>query len=1344
MYRARISSLLGKITILLVICCCCLPARAKYGGGSGTPNDPYLIYTAEQMNTIGADSNDWDKHFKLMADIDLSAFTGTSFNIIGERYYDGGWVTKPFKGSFDGNGHTISNFTYKSMGRHYVGLFGYVDWRGEIKDLGLTGPDIDVGRGDEVGSLVGSLVGTVTNCYVEGGIVSGDENVGGLVGINRGTISKCYSEIVVKGLYSGTGGLVGNSSGTITNCYSTGSVSGTLNVGGLVGENRGTITYCYSTSSVSGSSYVGGLVGTGSNIANCYATGSVTGPWDVGGLVGRSTGLVTNSFWDIQTSGQLSSAGGKGKTTAELKMANTFLGWWCEPVWTIDESVDYPRLLWENKPGELIIAPSDLYEGGSGEPNDPYLIYTTEQLNTIGLVTCDWDKCFKLIADLDLGQFTGEEFNIIGYYRSSTDNKPFTGVFDGNGHTISNFSYTSTDKRYIGLFGYIDDPNAKVRNLGLTDPNVDMGTEDRVGSLVGYVKNGTITNCYAEGGSVSGDGCVGGLVGSNGGTITNCYVEVDVWADYDVGGLVGRNEGIIRDCCSTSSISGGSGVGGLVGSNSNGIIINCYSTGNVLGTRWGVGGLSGSNGGTITNCCSLANVSSPGSEGYDIGGLVGSNGDTIFNCYSAGSASSENPLIGGLAGSNDGTISNCYATTNVSGFDRVGGIVGFNLGTVTKCYSTGIISGTMDVGGLVGFNSGDVSASFWDTESSGQMESDGGLGKTTAEMKEMGTFCDAGWDFMGEADGPSDIWAEPTGGGYPMLWWQLPSLPELPTFSGGMGEPDDPYLLSTAEDLKRIGHNPRLMKAHFELKNDIDLSGITLFIIGDPACPYDGIFDGNGHRILNFSYNSTSTNAIGLFAAIHGETAGIKNLGLINAEIDAGTGNYIGLLVGINYGTITNCYVDGGSVMGNDYLGGLVGANYFGTITSSYSTASVSGGYSVGGLVGGGYDIADCYATGDVTGDYKVGGLVGSGGGIANCYANGSVSGVEEVGGLVGEGGIISNCYASGTVSGISKVGGLVGIHGNAAVFSTIINSYSIGRVSGLVNVGGLIGCNNGSVWNCNSNGYVSGDSQVGGLVGINHFKITNCYSTGGILGNEKVGGLVGWNPYGEVTASFWDIETSGQATSDGGTGLTTDQMQTMSTFTDAGWDFVGESVNGTEDIWWIPQQDYPHLWWEGMHVPMKLTPVSLNCRSEGNWVKAHLTLPQGFTVADVDLDRPAVLLSFGFESAPLYVFVNKEKLVEIEAAFEREQVCSLTGEWPDELIVAGFLADGNIFLGTSPVRIIHPGMKVIEDLANYWLNADCVHPTWCDRIDMNRDSLVNLADYALLMNINVEFLTDE
>ncbi len=100
--------------------------------------------------------------------------------------------------------------------------------------------------------------------------------------------------------------------------------------------------------------------------------------------------------------------------------------------------------------------------------------------------------------------------------------------------------------------------------------------------------------------------------------------------------------------------------------------------------------------------------------------------------------------------------------------------------------------------------------------------------------------------------------------------------------------------------------------------------------------------------------------------------------------------------------------------------------------------------------------------------------------------------------------------------------------------------------------------------------------------IGINGSgSIAASYSTGMVSGNEYVGGLVGGFG-GPVYNSFWDVETSGQWFSAGGTGRTTVEMQTANTFLEAGWDFVDETANGTEDIWWILEgQDYPRLWWE-------------------------------------------------------------------------------------------------------------------------------------------------------------------
>jgi len=99
---------------------------------------------------------------------------------------------------------------------------------------------------------------------------------------------------------------------------------------------------------------------------------------------------------------------------------------------------------------------------------------------------------------------------------------------------------------------------------------------------------------------------------------------------------------------------------------------------------------------------------------------------------------------------------------------------------------------------------------------------------------------------------------------------------------------------------------------------------------------------------------------------------------------------------------------------------------------------------------------------------------------------------------------------------------------------------------------------------------------------------VIHCYSAGVVAGaGEHVGGLVGSGKAIAVTGSFWDTQTSGYAESAGGTGKTTAEMYTAKTFLDAGWDFVGETTNGTEDIWWINEgKDYPRLWWEAAAEP--------------------------------------------------------------------------------------------------------------------------------------------------------------
>jgi hypothetical protein len=327
------------ILVIIISGMVCSSAHAQYGGGNGEPNDPYLIYDANQMNAIGADQNDWDKHFMLIADIDLGSFTGTSFNIIGN-------TSDYFTGVFDGNGRTISKFTYTATDGDYIGLFGYVsDPNAEIKNLGLIDPNINTETVGQFGSLVGYLEhGTLTGCSVDGGSISLGSG-GGLVGINSGTISDCsvsanvYGDMIV-------GGLVGqNGGGTISNCHSNGTVSGISQIGGgFVGSNSGTIINCHSSATVSGLLVIGGLVGANSGtITNCYSTGSVSGMNHIGGLVGYGRAAV-NSFWDIETSGQATSAGGTGKTTDEMKQQSTFANWDFINTWNIGKNQTYPYL----------------------------------------------------------------------------------------------------------------------------------------------------------------------------------------------------------------------------------------------------------------------------------------------------------------------------------------------------------------------------------------------------------------------------------------------------------------------------------------------------------------------------------------------------------------------------------------------------------------------------------------------------------------------------------------------------------------------------------------------------------------------------------------------------------------------------------------------------------------------------------------------------------------------------------------------------------------------------------------------------------------------------------------
>ena len=280
---------LSTLLLLLLIGTTSTSWAQTFSGGEGTDGDPYQITNAAQLNAV---REKLDAHYILMSDIDLDGIA--NWQPIGD--YD-----TRFTGTFDGNGHTISNMTINSGS--YIGLFGVIGSGAKVKDLGIV--DCNVTGTNAVGGLAGRSQGDINNCYAKGTVIGKGIAVGGLVGYNISSINNCYATGTVKGTGNQIGGLVGSNIGSINNCYATATVSGGEIVGGLVGANDGSINNCYATGNASGNNDVGGLVGNNNmDITNCYATGAVKGEGNrVGGLVGYNYGKINNCYAAGKVSG---------------------------------------------------------------------------------------------------------------------------------------------------------------------------------------------------------------------------------------------------------------------------------------------------------------------------------------------------------------------------------------------------------------------------------------------------------------------------------------------------------------------------------------------------------------------------------------------------------------------------------------------------------------------------------------------------------------------------------------------------------------------------------------------------------------------------------------------------------------------------------------------------------------------------------------------------------------------------------------------------------------------------------------------------------------------------------
>jgi subtilisin family serine protease len=700
-----------------------------YAGGNGTISDPFLIETAEQLYNVRFLP---DSSFLQIANIDLGIYLCNE---------NGGWSPignqlRSFTGSFDGNGFSILNLCIDRPTDSHAGLFGIAE-EAEIKDLGLL--DVQVTGDDYTAAIVGQLSNSsITRCFATG-TITGSSFVGGITGA----------------------GLESN----IDNTYSVCEVSGNNTVGGLAGFNEGTINNCYSTGFISGNILTGGLIGDSEN------------------------SLISNSYWNYETSAQPASSGGEPLNTAEMLLLESFINWDFVSTWNITQNTTYPYLAWQeqaalhNYPPEFL-PPSSLEafadedviilawnSPSMGEPSGYYIYRNGEKINNGAPVT---DTSYE---DHEIEGFELYSYSVTALYEvdkeslhSNTVQGMVLGFAGGSGTEANPFLVATAyqldavrlflDKHFqqiadidlgvapwneaegwepIGSLnnpftGTYDGSDQKIINLKINKPN------QRFVGLFSAVKASVIKNLFIVDVNITGKHGIGVLASyaSHGSHIE--YIRVR-----------NANLHLYERYC-----------GGLLGSMDDATVYRCYSTGSIFrgpNEDWNtIGGLIGAMTSSTTNIGSLVE------ECFSTVDLT----SLAHNSYGG--------LLGGLW--YKGEIKNSYARGSVTGTNaRAGGILcDVSLGTAVKkinnSYSTGLVNAPgVDVNGFLGHNSGGTFAgNFYDSQTSGHTGYDpAATGKTTAQMKTQETFINACWDF-------DEVWAiDPEGiinDGYPYLQWQ--------------------------------------------------------------------------------------------------------------------------------------------------------------------------------------------------------------------------------------------------------------------------------------------------------------------------------------------------------------------------------------------------------------------------------------------------------------------------------------------------------------------------------------------------------------------------------------------
>jgi len=945
--------------------------QAQFAGGDGSADNPYLIQTATQLDSV---RHHLDKHFRLVAHIDLNQAPYNETT---------GWVpigqsgtSQQFTGAFNGNGFSIRNLMINRDTDGFQGLFG--DVANAVLDRIVLEQATIIGR-SYTGGIAGRTAGTVVSNSRVSGEVAGAFYVGGVIGsASAGFIHYVSADVNVRGNIS-VGGLVGANGAEIRHCWTRGSVfaentglsSGT-SAGGLVGHlNAGTgraVSDTYSHASVTGTRSVGGLVGhqqTG-DIHRSFSTGAVIGEQNVGGLIGEFfTGNSRFSFWNTETSGISTSAGNQvtGKTTAEMHQRDTYAGYNLHTLWQIQDGADYPNFR------DISIYPNpDAVElaslGGSGTRQSPYIITTPSELNAIRQ---NLEVHYRLGNDIDLVATVAWN-NGLGWepVGKTASEQQFTGSFDGGEFEIRNLTINRFMEGFQGLFGDVTD--AEIRNVRLNVAHVSGASY--TGALAGRITGTVLSNNSVKGEVVGRGNYIGGVVGASGSLHSTSFIhhvsaDVMVRGDGDVGGLVGSGSAEIRHSWTHGFVfARGNTAGGLVGHFNAGTsraIADSYSHASVSGFK-------------------------------HVGGLVGylQTGD-IYRSFSTGAVRGEEE-VGGLLGYRfTGNLLLCFWDIETSGQPESAG------GSQVAGKTTAELHQRDTFRGYNFFT-------LWTIRE----------GSGYPEFQDLRRFAEPEPVSLSSMAGTGNV-------GSPYI---ITSAAELAAMQLNR---EAHYRLGNDIDLSAsvvwnhgLGWNPIGNSASGQqFRGSLDGAGFEIrnLVINRPNAGFLGLIGDMANaeirnvRLIEAQIASRSNS--GLLVGRTDRDSRLENCS-VSGEI-LGTGSTIGGLAGILVGGTSTeplrHLTATADVWGDGTIGGLAG-NSSAILEQVWSAGSVHAhGYYVGGLIG----------------HYNA----GNQGLLLDSYSRSSVKGGNGVGGFVGhlQTGTIRNAYSTGWVAGEENVGGFAGIN---------------------------------------------------------------------------------------------------------------------------------------------------------------------------------------------------------------------------------------------------------------------------------------------------------------------------